>query len=304
MIIEAGVVSGLLTIKEVRKAIGRLVSGIVDVPHAYLESWSQAVRSETGARKAISSAIADAAREAAKKDSALVDRGLERWTHQLGARQQTREAVALATLDVLAEGELPHGAAAPSEDFMRMFEDLVEKVSSEELVDLMARILAGEIRKPGSVSRRTLAVVPVIDQEIVSILAKIRPHLLADAWVHVPPSLANEWTQDFALLSSVSLSSEIGPRILTQQNGQSFVRMGSMAIVLTANRSNVGWFVDGAHLTNTGIELVSLLPFDEKYNVDDVARGFKELDFVTKVVVGTLVDVDGGVTLADAREIV
>src|SRR6185437_10933084 len=100
----------------------------------------------------------------------------------------TREDIAVRALDVLAEVELAANAAAPSEDFMRVFEDICEKVSSDDLTDLMARILAGEIRKPGSVSRRTLQVVAVLDHEIVGALNELKPYLLDPGWVHIPPS--------------------------------------------------------------------------------------------------------------------
>lgn len=110
----------------------------------------------------------------AANNPALIERGVERWTRQLGARQRARENIAFSTLGVLAEDEIPPGSAAPSEDFMTMFEDMAEKVSSAGMTDLMARILAGEIRKPGSVSRRILAILPLLDQEIVFALAAVR----------------------------------------------------------------------------------------------------------------------------------
>jgi Protein of unknown function (DUF2806) len=179
----------LLVSKPVQQAIGRLISGAADVPVAHLEKWSQSVRSDTTAQKQITSAIASAARAVAPKDPELVDRALGRWTQQLQARQKTREGIAIRTLNVLADDEAAGEDVAPSEDFMRMFEDIAEKVSSDELADLMARILAGEIRKPGSVPRRTLQVVAVLDQEIVGVLNDLKPYLMGDpGWVHVPPS--------------------------------------------------------------------------------------------------------------------
>lgn len=304
MIAGAGVATSLLAIKEVRQAIGRLISGVVDVPHAYLERWSEGIRSDTAAQKTITSAVASAARAVAKEDPALVERGLERWTRQLGARQQSRENIGICTLGVLAEGEVPPGAAAPSEDFMRAFEDMAEKVSSAELVDLMARILAGEIRRPGSVSRRTLAIVPVLDQEIVSTLAKVRPCLLDGAWVHTPPSAGGEWRQRFALLSSVSISSEVSARILPEQDGFSVARVGTKAVLMAVRPSKWGWSVDGAHLTPIGRELVSLLPLHTGAKIEEIALGFKEHNFVQQVSIGNVVEEGGKFKVTDAQEVV
>src|ERR1019366_4286769 len=149
----------LIAGKPLEQAIGRLISGAVDVPVAYLERWSQGVRSDTDARKEISSALASAASALAAENPELVDRGLVRWTHKIASTQRVREDIALRTLSIFAQNPESEETAAPSEDFMRMFEDIAERASSDELTDLMARILAGEIRKPGSVSRRTLQVV-------------------------------------------------------------------------------------------------------------------------------------------------
>jgi len=71
---------------------------------------------------------------------------------------------------------------------MGLFEDVAEKASSEELADLLARILAGEIRRPKSVSRRTLQVASILDAEIVAALNTIRPWLFSSNWLYVPPS--------------------------------------------------------------------------------------------------------------------
>ncbi len=303
MIVEAGVVTSLLSIKEIRRAIGRLISGMVDVPHAYLERWSEGIRDDTAARKTVTATIASAALNLAKEDSALIERGLERWTRQIGDKQRARENIAICTLSVLAEGEMPQNTAAPSEDFMRAFEDMAEKVSAIELIDLMARILAGEIRKPGSVSRRTLAILPVLDQEIVGTLAKVSPYLLDGAWVHVPPSGAGEWRQRFALLSSVSISSEVSVRSLSERDGFSVARVGTNAVLMAVRPSKGAWFVDGAHLTPIGRELVSLLPLPTETKIEEIALGFKEHTFVEQVSIGEIVDEGGAFKVINAHEV-
>jgi hypothetical protein len=305
----AGVLTYLFTIKEVRQVFGRFISGAGDVPLSYLERWAARIRSDTDAQKMITSAVASAARKSATKDSALVERARDRWTRQLAARQETREKIGIRALDVLAEGELPSGATAPSEDFMRAFEDMAEKASSAELVDLMARILAGEIRKPGSVSRRTLAVVPILDQEIVSALAEVRPFLLYggwlyDGWIHTPPSAEAEWRRRFELLSSVSISSEVSTGVLAEQNGISIVRVGTKAIVIAVKPSIVGWALGAAYLTPIGRELISLLPLPTETKIEEIALGFREHNFVQKVSIGDYVEEGGTIKVTDAWEIV
>lgn len=308
LIAGSGVVTGLLTIPGVRQAIGRLALGIVDPPIAYAEQVSQGIRDDTAARKKIASVLATAARERVLEDPELVDRARDRWTRQLGARQLIREEIAARTLDVLAEGEPPENVAPPSEDFMRVFEDMAEKVSSTELADLMARILAGEIRKPGSVSRRTLAAVALLDREIVAALSELRPYLLDGAWVHIPPSEEDEWWRRCWLLSSVAICSEMGGRKLPVEDGICTIRVGTDAMIVTVRRDVLAALgplvVDGLHLTPTGQELVSLLPLPAESKTLEIARGFLEHDFIVKAKFGGVVEREGGeLQVINAQEV-
>jgi hypothetical protein len=288
----------LVVSRPVQQAIGRLVSGITDVPVAYLEAWSQRVRDDTTARKKITAAVASSARALVSENKDLAERGLERWTRQLEARQNTREDIARRTLDVLAEEEIPTNASAPSEDFMRMFENIAENVSSAELADLMARILAGEIRKPGSVSRRTLQIVTILDHEIVAALNELSPYLLNSGWMHIPPSGRERWYPIFALLSSVSITNEAGARTIPfDHSNECCIPVHDKIIILTARYSKGGWFVDGVNLTPIGRELIATLPVPVESNLDEIAIGMKELFFVDKV---EIADIDRG----NLREII
>jgi hypothetical protein len=222
----------LVASKPVQQAMGRLVSGAADVPVAYLEGWAQRVRSDTLARKQITSAIAGTAKALAAADNDLAKAGLDRWTNKLKVRQRSVDEVATRTIGVLAEEEIPSEAAAPEEDFMRMFEDIAERASSENLADLLARIFAGEIRKPHSVSLGTLQVVTVMDQKIVAALNEIAPFCLDNGWLHMPPSLAQKWDGIFSLLNSVAITTRSASHALKfDDSGRLGCRQGSKGLV-------------------------------------------------------------------------
>jgi hypothetical protein len=273
----------------------------MDVPKAHLEGVSQRIRSDNSASKQLSSALASAGSAAAAQDQALVARGIERWTRQLTAKQRTREEVATRALSVLTESDVPDDAAAPSEDFMLMFEYMVEKVSSDELKDLMARILAGEIRKPGGLSRRTLQIVPILDREIVRGLAEITPYMLQPSWFHVPPSRP-EWTKHFSLLSSVAITTAVSVGGFQEQD-QAFILIQSKAMRLTWKVGLPTRFFDRANLTPTGEELVSVLPLPTEAKIGEVAAGFKDCSFVEKVEVGDFRFVGNEIEMISPEEI-
>ena len=56
-----------------------------------------------------------------------------------------------------------------SDDWLNQFRDIACKKSSEDARDLFSRILEGEIRKPESLSLRTLTTLADMDQKVVSL---------------------------------------------------------------------------------------------------------------------------------------
>jgi hypothetical protein len=280
----------LLLSKPIQQAIGRLIYAAADIPTAKLQQWAQNIRSDTAVQTELTTAIALKAKAVATEDPALIDRAVERWTRQLGKRQSARESVAARTLALLAETGIPPEAEAPSEEFMGLFEDVAEKASSEELADLLARILAGEIRKPRSVSRRTLQIAAILDAEIVNALNTIRPYLFASNWVHVPPGKVEGWRSPLALLSSVSIVNEPGPRALTGRGqGRAALVFGQEVLVVDFRVAINTWFVQGVNLTPIGLELVSVFPLSNEISIDDVGQGLREHhQFVLKVQIGTM----------------
>ena len=60
----------------------------------------------------------------------------------------------------------------PDHDWTARFFSDVQDVSSEQMQSIWAKILAGEVAKPGSTSIRTLSVLKNLDQEVASLFAK------------------------------------------------------------------------------------------------------------------------------------
>lgn len=146
------------------KAISRLIAGAAEIPAAWLHSKAQSIKDETDARTTIMKAVAKASAETAVADPQLLDRALTRYVSDLHRKQENREAVAQKAFEDLSNDPVPENSAGPSEDWMNVFEEYAEKASSEELRQLWGRVLAGEIRKPTSISLRTLQFLSVLDK--------------------------------------------------------------------------------------------------------------------------------------------
>lgn len=281
----------LIASKPVQEAIGRLVSGATDIPVAYLESISRRKRRETEAKDRVYAAIADGVATKAANDEALIDRSLERWTREITQKQLIREKVAINTAKYLAdiEDEDLQNAKAPFEDWMLVFEDMVEKTSSEELADLMARILAGKICKPSSISRRLLQTVAILDREIVQALIELQPYLLNGGWWIVPDKRLSDWQEKFSLLTAASITGELGPRHFGGvQDGQAVIAIGNKGILVREIREKFPPFLTGVNLTPTGMELISVLPPPVDNRIEEILAGLIEDGWYTNCTLVTL----------------
>jgi hypothetical protein len=162
------------------KAISRLISGAADIPAAWLERHAQRIRDDTAARTTVMKAMAEAASKQASASPELIDRAVDRWVGVQAQRQANREQVAAQTIEHLRNEPAPPESEGPSDDWINVFEDFAERASSEGMQDLWSRILAGEIRKPGSFSLVTLSYVSTLDKITVEKINKVLPFILDD----------------------------------------------------------------------------------------------------------------------------
>ena len=299
--LERIVEGGLLRVfasKPIQQAIGRLITGVMNVPAAaleiptaFLQRISQGIKSDTQARAAVTAALAQNTIALTKTDDELTSRALARWTSGIKAKQRNVEQVAFRTVELLGQEDVPADTAAPSEEFMGPFCDLAEDASSEQLADLMARILAGEIRKPGSISRQTLRVVAALDQNVVTEFVSVLPYLVDNSWFVLPQAERNIWRGKFWLLANVGLTNEAGIRTLRHDNAlRGAMLMGAKGIVYTCQPSLTGsWMIDGANLTIAGQELRRVCPDIGEPKVADVAGILKGSSYISKVEIGDVV---------------
>lgn len=89
-----------------------------------------------------------------------------RWLEEETARQSNRESVAQRTLELL-DADIGSEETTEEEtldpDWLNVFTSHAERASGASLREMWARVLAGEIRKPGVVSLRTLQFASTLD---------------------------------------------------------------------------------------------------------------------------------------------
>lgn len=96
---------------------------------------------------------------------------------------RTQEEINITRTIMIAEEELMNDPQdAPDEDidpdWFTRWRDNARKVRSEELQQLWARALAGEVKSPGSYSLRTLEFIKNISQDEALLIAKLAPYVV------------------------------------------------------------------------------------------------------------------------------
>jgi hypothetical protein len=115
---------------------------------------SQAAKDERDAKSTIIAAVAKAAGDRAAANPEITDRMLQRLFGDEIIHQENREAIVVGALEHLADdGEAQPESQKPIDpDWLNFFGSYAEKATSETIRDLWSRVLAGEIRRPGSFS--------------------------------------------------------------------------------------------------------------------------------------------------------
>ena len=168
--------------RNVGKALNRLCSAAVDVPVAYLEGIAGEKRAVTKVRNNL---ISENAGQIAKKMDVPPE-----YVHRAEikfAEKIVREQINVDKISAVAMEDLQRPASSSStnqnadsgkegpisDDFLNSFDEEARHKSSEEMQLLYGRILAGEIRKPGAFSIRTLKVLGEVEQGVAILFKKL-----------------------------------------------------------------------------------------------------------------------------------
>ncbi|WJI61672.1 DUF2806 domain-containing protein [Mesorhizobium sp. C416B] len=206
---------------------------------------------------------------------------------------------------------IDHGTSADvDDDWLNFFEGYAEKATSENMRKLWGRILAGEIRKPGAFSLRTLRIASELDRETASVFQEFATRRLGKTM------LSSEVAENKNILKLAKPM----PRIDELDAAGLVDAAGGMGVSKKLNRTDdnpcvgqrvEGKFVEfhiklgrdvqlqGYNLTRAGFELASFLPVNEQATIDNlVAQAKSDCDLIT---LREIVKLDGKERLSEAR---
>lgn len=156
--------------KSLWQALSTLITGVVDVPGAWLEGKAQVIRAEAAGRSLLTIESAKAAAKRFSSDEKLIDRSMVFFCNRILKEQRNREQIFETTIKELSSTPPTEDSKQGiDEDWLDMFSRIAEQRSNEDMQLYLARLLAGEIKKPGSFQPSTVEVLSKLTPELAQI---------------------------------------------------------------------------------------------------------------------------------------
>ncbi|GAB3882847.1 DUF2806 domain-containing protein [Spirosoma agri] len=156
--------------KSLWKSVGSLITGLVEWPVAYLEAKTEALRGETAALSLIRQTASQAVANEFGQDKGLIDRSVNYYGSKLLKEQINRESITKKAIEELTENPPEKDSTEEIDsDWLDMFSRIAETKSNEDVQLFLSKILAGEIRNPGTFSPRTIQTLSLLDRKTAEI---------------------------------------------------------------------------------------------------------------------------------------
>lgn len=150
--------------KNVIKAASQMIFGVIDIPAAYMEQFSKRIRRKTEAMDMIQQGENAAIVKLFEQDPALAQETLNFGSLKEYKAFFNRQKVMQGAMDELKNNPPEEDSDEEiDEDWLEMFSRAAETKSNDEVQMIFSKILAGEMRKPGQFSLRTLLALTTLD---------------------------------------------------------------------------------------------------------------------------------------------
>ncbi|KAB2792870.1 DUF2806 domain-containing protein [Brucella anthropi] len=279
-------------------AMDRLCGGIVDFGNAYLESSSAKKRAKTEGEVALIKRAAQFGLQKIEHDSVFAERAFENHYQKVLKAQSNKEAVVKCALEDLknnatSKHDEDAGPQQLNDEFLDRFERYAEDASTEQLRERWGRILAGEVRKPGTFNRKVLRAIDELDTDTASLFEQLAACGVDDA---IFVSILGELTfNQLVRLSSSGLIVNVDQQIrffTKLSNGVSediwMLRVGEFGLGIPVSSqpvyddNKVLCFFEEKPcipfhlLTDVGTALMTIIPVDERDVIRRVAHSIEQ----------------------------
>lgn len=237
-------------------------------------------------RETIRKALDKAAADQLVADPEIVGRYAARFASDAAIRQRNIEEIArMAIEETSAQGTHDYpdeeSETPDIDDGWRMkFTSFAEGVSDDDMRRVWARLLAGEIKAPGSYSFQTMRLLAEMDRTIAEVFRDLSSTVIAGNAIYV--SNVQQWQQGDLYLNTILLQNAglIGERAGTSNRelrrdaiGQNFIYGNRYGAVMYSPSAPKKLYIPIIQLTESGKQLFRLLPDqDERFVIREICQ--------------------------------
>nr|WP_176024879.1 DUF2806 domain-containing protein [Brucella pseudintermedia] len=187
-------------------ALDRLCGNIAEIGNAHLEGFASRRRAKTEGEVTLIKETAQYGVHKLEHDSVFAERAFNNQYQKTLRLQANKDAVVQGALQDLRNSPVSEeddnaGPHELNDEFLNRFERYAEDASTEELQQRWSKVLAGEIRKPGTFNRKVLRAVDELEPETAILFQRVAQFSLGGV---LPICLTGKLTFDeqAALISS------------------------------------------------------------------------------------------------------
>ena len=162
------------------KAIEQLCTSAVDVPVAYLTGKADERRAETAARIHLINTSAEQIAQQMQTDPEYARVAVRKFGQRVIREQVNLDMISLGAAsavreagDAMDQSGSEESGETLNDDWLNTFEAEARLKSTEEMQAFFSKLLAGEIRKPGSYSTRAIRILGSLDQDIANYFVRL-----------------------------------------------------------------------------------------------------------------------------------
>ena len=177
--------------RNIFKALGQLSSAAIDIPVAYLTGIADERRAETAARIKLINTSAGQIAQQMQTDPEYARVAVQKFGHRVLREQVNLDMISSRALSELRDASDSFDQSGPEEsgdtindDWLNAFETEARLKSTEEMQAFFGKVLAGEIRRPGSFSTRTIKILGSLDQNVANHFARLSSMCVSTVGMH------------------------------------------------------------------------------------------------------------------------
>lgn len=265
------------------KVFSRLIGSAGNIPIAWMDRISQGYRDDTAVISSFKERVGDEVTAMTLDDPNFMKHVKDGFIAKLYRHQANKEAIVIKAVEDLQDNPLIDDGSEPSDDFMNKFERYAEDASSDDLRQLYAKLLVGEIRNAGSISPATLHFVSMLEPDTTQLINRVLPHATLQGYVYkdaIKPPLSVAEEILLVIAGFWVLNMNVDHQLNTKNGGREHGSLLKQTILPL--RDELGFMIHGAAnkiisvqvhvMSRAGIDLLKII--NQDFDVNSLVEFF------------------------------